>query len=469
MADIIVTGAGMVGLSTAMLLANDGHQVTVFERDPALPPASPTEAWEAWERKGVNQFRLLHFLLARHRLLLDRELPAVATALRQAGALTLNPARDAPAQITGGVRPGDDRFESLTARRPVAESVFASVAALTPGVTIRRGTAVRQFITGAEVVADIPHVTGVRTEEGESVTADLVVDAAGRRSRLPDLIEAVGGRRPVEQLEDCGFVYYGRHFRSRDGSVPIALGGLLQDYGSISILTLPADNGTWGIGVITSSRDTAMRKLSDTETWEAVVKSYPLVAHWLDGAPIDEQPVVMAKIEDRHRSFVIDGSPVATGVVPIGDSWACTNPSVGRGISVGTIQAVAFRDALRSAADPLGVVMGWDAATRQEAEPWFQATLDYDHARLAAIEAVIDGREAPADPGRELTEALKVAAFADPDCFRAFLDTVSALKLPRDVLADEDLLAKVTSLGAGWRDAPILGPDRAALLSVVGG
>ncbi len=38
MAEILVLGAGLGGLSTAMLLARDGHQVTVLERDPAEPP-----------------------------------------------------------------------------------------------------------------------------------------------------------------------------------------------------------------------------------------------------------------------------------------------------------------------------------------------------------------------------------------------------------------------------------------------
>ena len=67
MARIVVTGGGVAGLSAAMLLADDGHDVTLLERDAAEPP-SPAEAWENWERRGVNQFRLLHFFQPRFHL-----------------------------------------------------------------------------------------------------------------------------------------------------------------------------------------------------------------------------------------------------------------------------------------------------------------------------------------------------------------------------------------------------------------
>ena len=52
MASILVVGGGMGGLSTAMLLARDGHDVTVLERDPAPPPASGDEAWDRGSGRG---------------------------------------------------------------------------------------------------------------------------------------------------------------------------------------------------------------------------------------------------------------------------------------------------------------------------------------------------------------------------------------------------------------------------------
>ena len=67
MAEIVVIGAGLNGLLAAMMLAKDGHRVVVVEKDAAPPPPTADAAWSAWERSGVNQFRLPHFLASRWR------------------------------------------------------------------------------------------------------------------------------------------------------------------------------------------------------------------------------------------------------------------------------------------------------------------------------------------------------------------------------------------------------------------
>ena len=263
MAAVVVTGGGLIGLSTAMLLAKDGHEVTVLERDPSPPPATPADAWEQWDREGVNQFRLLHMFLPRFRKEREAALPEVMAGLDAAGALRFNPVADAPVELTGGPRPGDEEIEAITARRPVAESVVASVAAATPGVTVRRGVGIRGLLTGTEAAPGIPHVIGVVTESGEEIRADLVIDATGRRSPLATLAGRRRRPRPDRGDRRRGFRYYGRHFRSGDGTTPPAFGPLLQHYDSLSILTLPADNGTWGVGLVTSAKDAELLTLRD--------------------------------------------------------------------------------------------------------------------------------------------------------------------------------------------------------------
>ena len=56
MARVVILGAGLVGLGSAVLLARDGHRVELLERDPESPPADVDQAWARWDRRGVNQF-----------------------------------------------------------------------------------------------------------------------------------------------------------------------------------------------------------------------------------------------------------------------------------------------------------------------------------------------------------------------------------------------------------------------------
>src|SRR3954465_15820271 len=107
MATITVLGAGMTGLTTAMLLAGDGHEVTVLERDPATP-APPAQAWEQWERPGVGQFRRAHYMLPRWRIELEEALPQVRDELEEAGGIRFNPIIAAREERRGPVRTDDE-------------------------------------------------------------------------------------------------------------------------------------------------------------------------------------------------------------------------------------------------------------------------------------------------------------------------------------------------------------------------
>jgi 2-polyprenyl-6-methoxyphenol hydroxylase-like FAD-dependent oxidoreductase len=467
MANVLVMGGGMGGLSTAMLLAGDGHDVTVLERDPAPPPPTADEAWDGWERRGINQFRMIHYFLPPFRQIIEAELPSVVEALDADGALRLNPIAAAPAAVTGGFREGDERFEALTGRRPMVEAAFARTAADTPGLTVRRGVAVKGLLTGGATTAGVPHVTGVVTDQGDELLADLVVDATGRRSALPSLLEAIGATAPIEEREDSGFMYYGRYFRSPAGDLPVAFGPPLQHYDSVSLLALPADNGTWGIGIVTAASDTELRRARDVAVWERVVRSYPLLAHWLEGEPLTDVQL-MAKIEDRIRCFVVDGRPVTTGLAPVGDSWACTNPSVGRGASMGLMHALALRDLVRDRGldDPLSFASAWHDATVEQLEPYYRDTLNFDQHRLREIEAQIAGVPYESDDPAWADRRAMSAAGSDPEILRGLVDISSMLARPHEVLNRPGIRDRVTA-HAGTAAEPSPGPSRAELVELI--
>jgi 2-polyprenyl-6-methoxyphenol hydroxylase-like FAD-dependent oxidoreductase len=468
MASIVIVGGGIAALTTAMLLADDGHTVTVLERDPAGPP-DPGAAWKGWERRGVSQFRLPHVFVSRFRVELERALPRVVKALGEVGALRFDPLALVPPDRAGERRPGDGEYEMLTGRRPVVESVVARVAESTPGVTIRRGVAVAGLTAEEPRSSAGVRVTGACTADGERVAGDLVVDATGRRSPLARWLRDCGAPPPADEIEDSGFVYYGRHFASGDGSLPVTKGPGLQEQGSVSSLTLPADNGTWAVVIVASAADRALRGLHDTQRWSAAVRSMPLVAHWIDAEPLNARVVTMSGIEDRHRCLVIGGEPAATGVVALADAWACTNPSLGRGVSLGVLHGRILRDTLRRS-DPASArqfALDFHGATMTGVEPWYRATVRYDRHRLAEIDAHVRGQTYdPGDPEWEGIRGIQFAAGGDADCLRASLVMINVLRTPAEVLGQPGMLDKARAAGPGWRDRPFPGPTRAELVAI---
>src|SRR3954453_1704020 len=130
MARIVIAGAGVCGLAAGLMLHRDGHEVTVLEHDPAPLPDSPEDAWERWERAGVTQFRMAHYLQPLGHGVLRAELPDVLDALSVSGAPPFDPLCMMPPPLAAaGARDGDERFLTVAVRRTTLELAFARIAA----------------------------------------------------------------------------------------------------------------------------------------------------------------------------------------------------------------------------------------------------------------------------------------------------------------------------------------------------
>lgn len=433
MSEIVVVGGGVGGLLTAILLAEDGHEVTVLERDPS-PPPDPRQCWDAWERRGVNQFRLPHFVATAFRALADVELPGLVDELVAAGAYRF----DMLSAFTGG-HMADPAYDTVTARRPVFEAVIAQRAERTSGVEVRRGEGVAGLISAPERNG-IPHVKGVMTESGEKLGADLTVAAGGRRSALAEWLAHVGARPMAEEKEDSGFVYYGRHIRTSDGS-PVSTVPSIQYFGALGLLVLPGDDGTAGVGLIGTSEDHEIRDLRKESAWNAVVAELPGGEAILDAHSISPQ-TYMGALEDRWCRTSPDGQPVATGVVAVFDAFSSTNPSLGRGISLGLRSAVALRDSLREAGDqPRHLCDAYDRRQQEELTPWYRATVWNDRNRLEQCRAAIEKRPAQLDPAWLDDQRIGQLPGKDLSFLPRLLDYRSRLaELPHEIAGDPEVM-----------------------------
>jgi 2-polyprenyl-6-methoxyphenol hydroxylase-like FAD-dependent oxidoreductase len=243
--------------------------------------------------------------------------------------------------------------------------------------------------------------------------------------------------------------------------------------GTIALLTLPGDNGTWSVTIMASAGDAPLKQLRHADRWTDVVRACPLQAHWVDGEPITDV-LAMSGVVDRYRRLVVDGEVVATGVACVADAWACTNPSAGRGLTVGFLHAVRLRDVLRrSGGEARTFAERFDAVTEADVAPWYHAQVAVDRARFAEIEALREGREppVPADALAQRLAALFAVMVSDPDVFRAAMEYVATVTPIQDILERPEVVTRVreaTEAGGLTATIAMPGPDRTRLLELIG-
>jgi flavin-dependent dehydrogenase len=431
--DVVVIGAGFAGLATALFLARRGHAVALVERDGAPQGDSADDDADGWRRPGVPQAHQSHLLLARARRVMLDEAPDVLDALLARGVHEL------PVRVGAGELPGE---AFLLTRRLVAEGVLRRIVDAEHGIDVVIGAVVGLETADADLNG-VPRVTGVRLASGTVVSAQLVVDCGGRRSTVMDWLSAVGARPPMERSQDCGFFYATRYYRARPGeTVPVTRvpTSLALDYATV--LAAGGDNDTFSVTVTLSVDDPLRARIRVPELYTAFASRVPLSAAWLAiGDPIT--PVsTMARIENRHRSFVDADGPVVTGLVAVGDAALHTNPTMGRGISLALAHAQHLASvAGLAASDPLDFAQRFHDWTEQHLVGWFDAQVAADAVALQRLQAGVRGERVapPDDPRSSFAAGAFACAEHDPVVASAVASVVHLFEFPSVALAGADV------------------------------
>jgi 2-polyprenyl-6-methoxyphenol hydroxylase-like FAD-dependent oxidoreductase len=337
----IVIGASIAGLCAARVLSDFYDRVTVFDRDEL--PSAPAN------RTAVPQGRHLHLLMARGAAEFDALFPGLLEDMVAAGVPMLENRPDciyfgAAGHVLGTGHTLRDEFTAYVPSRPHLEwQIRRRVADIANVEIVRRSVAEPQF-------DPVQHrVSGVLLDstDGEFVAADLVVDAAGRGTRLPVWLTQWGYDRPREDTVDVGIGYASHMLRIPEGLIqekvvvagasrqqPLGLGMLCYEDG-IWVLT------TFGVAKAEPPHDfPEMRLLA-----EKLLPAH-FTAALEQAEPVGDIAFHRFPTSRWRRYHKLDRFPA--GIVPFGDAVASFDPTYGQGMTMTSLQAGHLRRALES-------------------------------------------------------------------------------------------------------------------------
>jgi 2-polyprenyl-6-methoxyphenol hydroxylase-like FAD-dependent oxidoreductase len=442
---IAVVGGGIAGLASALFQARAGRRVVLIDRDPPPQVETGDDAFQAWHRPSVPQWRLAHNFHARARSVLAQRAPDVLQLLRDDGVAEVNAFRRwFPACPP---EPGDDDLTTLQARRPAFELALRRAVEAEPGVAvIAAATATGLIVEDAPAGA---RVRGVQLDNGTRLTADLVLDCGGRRSRTATWLAERGIELPIED-QSCELTYYSRYFRRRPTAPADVTAHLRADLGFALYWTFVGDHDTYGLVFGLPPWDPALKDLRHTWAWDALVAGIPEL-HARFG-PACGEPLHDVQVMAGHRSVLrhhfTRGTPVVDGLLALGDALCTTNPFFAWGTSIALTHAAAAADA--AAAHPHDAHRGavqYYRSIADETERVYRYSAATDRIRTCRWRGQpIDPRDlATADQIDLIEHGVIPLAGTDPDVARALLRRIGLLDSPDAIFADRELVLRASA------------------------
>ncbi|SIR32292.1 FAD-dependent oxidoreductase [Micromonospora avicenniae] len=335
----VVIGGSVAGLLAARVLSDFAESVVIIDRD---------DLHATGARPGVPQGTQLHALLPGGFLQLELLFPGFREQAVAQGAID-SPPPSRRNYLDGRVKVVvPDDADSLAGTRPFLEGLIRRRVLALPNVQTMVGRAVGLVFDGAAttgVRVDVDGTPGVES-------ADLVVDAMGRSSRLSDWLQQAGWDRPVTRRMTVNLNYATAMFRRRETNPQPALvlalhsPRLSSDVAGAAFFAVEDDR--WmammaGYGDNRPGRTAAdfvrrMREQFPPEFGE-------VAANELLG---DVQTYHHA--DSRRRDFhALTRFPAR--LVSVGDAVASFNPVYGQGITAATLHAACLSTYLRSKPD----------------------------------------------------------------------------------------------------------------------
>lgn len=342
----IVIGASIGGLLAARVLADFFRNVTVIEKD-----ACPVEIAA---RKSVSQGHHTHVLLPAGAQVLDRLFPGRLADLIRDGSRPFDYGGCRFHLIGNWMPRVETGLFSLAQTRPFLEEHLRRWVSEIPNIRLSYDVAVaRLLFDGSGLrVAGVSLKRAINDRAGRDLQAELVIDATGRRTRLPVWLAEHGYGAVPETNVGINLAYTTGRFRTPDDFVP--------DHPILYIVGHPPQETRIGAvvcvenGLISGSVGgyhgdhpptdlpgflEFARSLCQPHVFDVLSRS-ELVA-----------PLARYKFSGSIRRHYGKLARFPDGILPIADAVCSFDPAFGQGMTVAALEAEILADCLARGAD----------------------------------------------------------------------------------------------------------------------
>lgn len=404
----------------ARVLADHFDDVLVIDRDNLSQAGTSVRAGVPW---AIH----IHALLERGRLIIEDLFPGFTADLAAQGVPVGDYGNTCHYYFNG--RRFSDHVSGMTlvgANRPVIEAYLREHTLARDNVTLLDQTEI------LGLVADTDHatITGVRVRASHDspvtpLSADLIIDATGRRSATPRWLEALGYQAPPEEKVHMGLTYTTMDF----------VGPLPHDPIGDDIALVPTATPAHPRGAIfarladryavTLTGIAGDRAPTDRAGFMAYAASLPI-------------PEVHDAIKDAQQrgpagSFGFPASirrhfehlhRFPRGFLVVGDAACIFNPVYAQGMTVAAMGAAQLREEL-TYGGPVNARRFFRGLAKQTDAPWMMSA-----AADLGYPAVRGKRTISTRLGNLYTSQVAAGAEHDPELARAFMRTISLIDSP---------------------------------------
>lgn len=373
----IVIGSSMSGLLSARVLADYFTQVIVVERD-TLPKQPQT-------RKGVPQANHVHVLLTQGKKILEQLFPGIDAQLKEAGAPKVEWTKEYGFfSFWGWYPPVASDLITHTCSRAFLEYLVHCRLLGFDNVKFQENTQVRGLLSNSKN----SQVKGIKLyhpdeHKEEELIADLVVDASGRNSQVPNWLESMGYQPPQKTVINS-FLGYSTRWYEIPQDLEVHCKGVViankPPHDKRGGVLFPVEGNRWIVTLSGIGRDYPptdepgfldyARSLRHSAIYDAIKDAKPITS------------VYGYRRTENCWQHYEKLTRLPDGLIIIGDAVCAFNPVYGQGMTTAALGALTLQKCLQkqfsnSSYTVTGLTKNFQKQLAQVLKtPWLMATSD---------------------------------------------------------------------------------------------